>query len=1215
MSQASLLHALRRRGAQLAFAHSAARNPISSLFLARFHSLQCRGCAARIQNALPTMQSRSMATQQTQMKVAANQEAEAPSAADTPVDASDVDQESSEDSSPAAAQVATDAQHSSEHKSNAESESKSSQASDQPSKSESLKFDHSEHAEPADQQSNQQQQARLALQRTSECAIAEYEINAASQLEKQIKQRQDQQQQQSDDEDDNKSSAESKKEFVDVESTEFKSTEKSTDNASASSNKTAQQAPSTSATSTFDTLLGNKIQPELAEALIACGFYSPSNIQRSALPALLQTQRCLTNVWPRSPATIVAGETGSGKTLCYAITVLQHAMRDVLMLRAQTPHLVKATLRRQQKSMKQQKEEQTSSDSNESSSQKRVFHLPFHGALPRHIILVPVRELADQVHRLLTQLSQSTPGTREFGLRFMQLTGEAQLRIASNDEMPHVLITTPSCLALNIQSLETSHHVLIRTLVCDEADQLLTGRNWLEMQKIIRCIRRWNKQHFANNRTHFVCVGASISSNGATSTMSRLQQLILGTKSHRLAVNFAPLMRVCRTERLHTVDPRVEHEFAQVATPESDPTTGRISPDALTVAFMDRFTTFCSILNQNSSDAVLQRSSNNSEEQQQDADGAGANAVHRRVLVFCNRVSYVTKLYEMCLLAQSKGALDANCTFHVHHKKFKADQRLSTLAHYNDMEITNSNVRNLVKSAEDDASQSQSQSQQESNASEAPPNNRRQILICTNLSARGIDFKHVTQVIQFEAAQSAIDYLHRAGRMNRLDNQMNQQQQQHQQSVAAASGPRPHCISLFQHDQLTLIRALQRAIQSAKTPAINDELLHLDDEMLQHATVDDVPDPDDQLEAALEPLSSPHSTFMSKRRAAAAAAAKQKQSAANAAESNGSALRPPPASAQRITAHRAISNRDAPGSFESSFSRNRSLRRQARMMEDEDAALLEKSQGSPNLQRDSNKKYNVMSADDYEAQQRDAKANGDAEADDGEEQFDDDELDADENRSDDDDSAAVDEDEAPSAQRNNDRSGARLPRRHSSPSVDEPLLWDADLPANVRARLFNAPPAQHRASKRDSSSGLRPHRGPPAAQSFSQRTTQHHRRSAESHPMARSEPGDGESRSHSRDSSRHSGGGKHRSASRVARSFSNNRELRHHQAVKRESQAGRPTSSRDDREHSGSPRLQQAPYMRDRVQPHNRGDRQGNSRGGSHRDRSHSRGRSQRPDQ
>ncbi len=41
---------------------------------------------------------------------------------------------------------------------------------------------------------------------------------------------------------------------------------------------------------------------------------------------------------------------------------------------------------------------------------------------------------------------------------------------------------------------------------------------------------------------------------------------------------------------------------------------------------------------------------------------------------------------------------------------------------------------------------------------------RADIMISTNLASRGIDFMNVDHVIQFQFAQSLVDYIHRVGR-------------------------------------------------------------------------------------------------------------------------------------------------------------------------------------------------------------------------------------------------------------------------------------------------------------------------------------------------------------------------------------------------------------------------------------------------------------------
>jgi superfamily II DNA/RNA helicase len=53
------------------------------------------------------------------------------------------------------------------------------------------------------------------------------------------------------------------------------------------------------------------------EALAECGFTRPTNIQHEALPAILATD----------DHTLIASETGNGKTLCFLIPMLQNIIR------------------------------------------------------------------------------------------------------------------------------------------------------------------------------------------------------------------------------------------------------------------------------------------------------------------------------------------------------------------------------------------------------------------------------------------------------------------------------------------------------------------------------------------------------------------------------------------------------------------------------------------------------------------------------------------------------------------------------------------------------------------------------------------------------------------------------------------------------------------------------------------------------------------------
>ena len=175
------------------------------------------------------------------------------------------------------------------------------------------------------------------------------------------------------------------------------------------------QAPQVESSDTFAGLLRDTVQPELISALTECGFHRPSPIQRLALPVALQTQRCVSHVWPRSPATVVAAETGQGKTLVYAIAVLQHALRDKMFMQSlsnEEMNELQGRFRQFQTPKKPYKSQDEtafelhshSAPDIEPTFDPHAYRLPFQGLLPRHVILQPSRELVYQCTRLLRQL-------------------------------------------------------------------------------------------------------------------------------------------------------------------------------------------------------------------------------------------------------------------------------------------------------------------------------------------------------------------------------------------------------------------------------------------------------------------------------------------------------------------------------------------------------------------------------------------------------------------------------------------------------------------------------------------------------------------------------------------------------------------------------------------------------------------------------------------
>ena len=158
---------------------------------------------------------------------------------------------------------------------------------------------------------------------------------------------------------------------------------------------------------TFDSL---GLDPGLLTALTRHGYLQPTPIQAQALPAALQRQDILANA-----------PTGSGKTLAFALPVLQHLLRT-----------------------------------------------PTGGT--RSLVLVPTRELAQQVGAVFKELTQALPVALQVTIVYGGVSINPQMqRLRGGTD---VLVATPGRL-LDLLEQRALRLDQVQTLVLDEADRLL----------------------------------------------------------------------------------------------------------------------------------------------------------------------------------------------------------------------------------------------------------------------------------------------------------------------------------------------------------------------------------------------------------------------------------------------------------------------------------------------------------------------------------------------------------------------------------------------------------------------------------------------------------------------------------------------------------------------------------------------------------------------
>ena len=482
-----------------------------------------------------------------------------------------------------------------------------------------------------------------------------------------------------------------------------------------------------------------------------------------------------------------------------------------------------------------------------------------------------------------------------------------------SNQMSHILVCTPSALWAFMRAVKQSHKCLLlfKSVVLDECDLLLNANHGSHVRSIVKMISQINAasgvaiHKHRRNRTHFLCVGATMSSRGATSTMSLLQRMFLGDNSKLAAVQYARLIRVVRTQRLHRIDDAVNHQFLRVKEKENEQDDKLVAEQCK--AMTDRVDEHEIEDKQDMQDEFEARESDEENEDDHKSDSETKSKVtnadraasdahrfdlfcsiinaseteskHRRIVVYVNKVAMADRLLIMCQSAQSEGRLDVDCVFRVFHKNVRNEQRLLVLDEFNSANTE-----------------------------------KRQVLISTNLSARGVDFRHVTQVVHYQAAQNGIDYVHRTGRMNRL-------------SVASGHSdtqlqPEASSVTLYTSENVMLLNVLRKGLEAGRMhrrqqmkELMNPLIMHDEEEQLDRLALEDrVNDARDaeQIDALTAPYASADNQVAI-------------QSSLAIARSSDSIDPPAP-----LTAHDAMSTLTVPGSLEFSFSRNRSLRNQQR---------------------------------------------------------------------------------------------------------------------------------------------------------------------------------------------------------------------------------------------------------------------------------------------
>ncbi len=166
----------------------------------------------------------------------------------------------------------------------------------------------------------------------------------------------------------------------------------------------------------------------LQRTLLEAKFSKPTEIQQKAIPALLN-----------GTSIVGVAETGSGKTLAYALPVL---------------HLIK--------------------------SQELDGNKVLQDASPRALIVVPTRELGEQVSKVLKLFTHTTR------LRVRTVLGGTSMEVAKENIKGQfeILVATPGRLVQMIERRQI-HLIEVKLLIFDEADQMLDAGFLADAKEIV----------------------------------------------------------------------------------------------------------------------------------------------------------------------------------------------------------------------------------------------------------------------------------------------------------------------------------------------------------------------------------------------------------------------------------------------------------------------------------------------------------------------------------------------------------------------------------------------------------------------------------------------------------------------------------------------------------------------------------------------------------
>jgi superfamily II DNA/RNA helicase len=407
----------------------------------------------------------------------------------------------------------------------------------------------------------------------------------------------------------------------------------------------------------------------LIDGLRDQGFREPSPIQRAAIPEALSGHNLA-----------FAATTGSGKTLAYLLPAIQALKgREAMAL-----------------------------DGKKSVSDVTSSNICDEYALrerkrPKVLVLVPTRELAQQVLGVCKRLSHFTKfsscmivGGGDYGKQRRALAGAVDVVVASPGRL------------LKHRTMDHFHLSQVTHVIIDEVDTMLVQGFGPDLKALLGPIL------FSPKRK------ASVQFLLATATMTK-------AVSRLLEDGELPPVRLLETTDLHTAAPTAAHRFVK--------TQGS-----------DKIRTLASVL---ATSGLLPR-----KEKAEPRRGIRGRAGARdKTMVFCNTLASCR--------AVEHALREAGLVCAAYHGEMNSAERLISLKRF-------CNQASEGTEGGDYDCDNATRGRHAATAKEAAKKNRAEVLVCTDLAARGLDLPDVGHVVMFDFPLNPIDYIHRAGRTARF---------------------------------------------------------------------------------------------------------------------------------------------------------------------------------------------------------------------------------------------------------------------------------------------------------------------------------------------------------------------------------------------------------------------------------------------------------------